>query len=146
MRYMLVVLLLSLIGCGRGPIGPQGVPGPTGASAQPCNVQEVSGGATVTCPNGSSSFIANGATGATGVTGAAGTIITVVQFCTGYTYSYPTTFPEQALCIAGNLYGVYDGGANDVFLSELPAGEYTTTSTSAPCNFSIAANCVVTDN
>jgi hypothetical protein len=118
-----------------------------------CTVTAVSGGVNIICPNGSQSFVANGAagaagqTGATGATGATGpqglpgTNITWVQFCTSCTATYPSDFPEGAFCINNNLYAVYS--ANDGFMSLLPPGEYSSDGINCSCTFTVAANCKI---
>lgn len=87
----------------------------------------------------------NGQVGAVGATGAPGvdtTPIEMVQFCSGYTTSYPATFPEYGACVAGMLFAVYWDGRN-AWLSEVVPGYYASTSTSAPCNFTVGDNCAV---
>jgi hypothetical protein len=116
------------------------------------------GGYELTLTNGSSSnsyAVCNGQVGATGnqgiqgLTGAAGsagapgTVVSVVQFCPGTT-SYPGTFAEVGVCIGGNIWAVYS--ANDGFLTEVVPGEYSSDGVNDSCNFTVAANCVVTQN
>lgn len=154
MKYVMLALILFSVGCGAQ--GRQGIQGAPGANALPCTVTAVPDGAIIACPNGALQLVTNGldgsqgiqglpgAVGATGPAGAAGldaTPVTVVQFCPGYgPAAYPANFPEVALNISGILYGVYDGGASDVFLSQLPPGLYQSTSTGCPCNFIIQAD------
>lgn len=157
MRYVMLALVLLSVGCGAK--GRQGDTGAPGANALPCTVTAVPEGAMIACPNGSSQLITNGldglqgiqglpgAVGATGPAGAAGldaTPVTTVQFCPGYQESYPSTFPEFALVISGQIYAVYDGGANDVFLALIAPGTYSSTSTSAPCNFTVQPDGTIT--
>jgi hypothetical protein len=161
----IAIVAYNASGCSR--TGPQGSPGGVGSAGSvgvpglSCSVSQSppapnpgwteTGGAYVTC-GGATVFVADGASGSVGLAGATGqqgnpgTSITMIQFCTQYTPTYASSFPESGACIGGNLYAVYDGGATDVFFSLLPPGEYMSTSTDAPCNFSVAANCVVTDN
>jgi len=69
--------------------------------------------------------------------------VTPVQLCpSSFVPTYPTTFPEYALCINGSLYGVYS--ANGGFLTELPPGQYNSDGVNASCTFTIEPNCVVT--
>lgn len=86
-----------------------------------------------------------GATGAVGPQGPSGAAAaeTTVQFCpnAGPT-AYPNTFPEYGLCINGNIFAVYYDGKN-AWLAEIVPGYYASTSTSAPCNFTVSANCQV---
>lgn len=65
-----------------------------------------------------------------------------VQFCPGYTVTYPSMFPEYGFCIEGELYATYWDGKN-AFSTKLVAGAYMSTSTSAPCNFQYIGNCKV---
>lgn len=89
---------------------------------------------------------AQGAQGPQGEPGAAGqntTPITAVQFCPGYTTNYPSTFPEFGLCLNSQIYAVYWDGHN-AWLALVAPGYWASTSTSAPCNFHVLANCQVT--
>jgi hypothetical protein len=118
MKSLILFLLCTLlIGCGKytPEPGPAGAPGERGAS---------------------------GSNGANGSNGHDATPTYIVQFCAGYAPSYPRTFPEDGICIADKLYGVYSAPAN-VGLVELPPGAYTTTLTNAPCNFTVSSHCVV---
>jgi len=109
-------------GCGKaGPAGQQGAPGATGSVG-------------ATGPQGEQ--------GTAGANGANGTSITPIQFCAGFTPSYPGTFPEYGLCLGGVMYGVYS--ANDGFLAELPPGVYSSDGINASCTFTIGQNCQVT--
>lgn len=113
----------------QGPMGvsgPQGVAGPTGATGQ-------------TGPTGSQGN--PGVNGLNGNNGTNGSVVTVVQFCTGQTI-YPSSFPEMGLCINNEIYAVYWNGSNAWFAEVVP-GEYTSTSSTTPCNFNVSANCVV---
>lgn len=86
-----------------------------------------------------------GQTGSVGPQGASATPITVVQVCPnlGVT-TYASNFPEQALCLGGSLYGVYWTGSQ-AFLADIVPGAYSSTSPQG-CNFTVSANCVVTEN
>lgn len=86
-----------------------------------------------------------GNTGPSGPTGAPGqdaSSVTPVPLCTGQT-TYPTAFAEYGLCIGGSLFGVYWDRTN-AWLTILPPGNYTSTSTSVPCTLTVSPNCVVT--
>lgn len=128
MKYL---LLITLIACGvsgyAGAPGPDGAKGATGAQ----------GPAGTNGTNGATGPI--GLTGATGAAGQAGTQVISEQFCSGYTLSYPSTFPEFGLLINGQLFAVYWDGHNS-WLAEIPPGYYASTSTSAPCDFTVNAD------
>lgn len=121
---VLIFIILSLPGClegERGIVGPTGQTGSVGSSGAP------------------------GSTGAQGLQGQPGvdtTPITIVQFCQG-AYSYPSVFPEEGFCIAGNLYAVYS--ANDGFLSILPPGLYESNAIGSACTFIVLPNCEIQD-
>lgn len=68
--------------------------------------------------------------------------ITIVQFCKGFTSTYPSIFPEVGLCINNIIYAVYYA-TNNVGLVALPNGNYTTTLDNAPCNFTVMDNCQI---
>jgi hypothetical protein len=111
-------LLFTLTACqGRrgdvGAVGPMGVPG--------TSVQ--------------------GPVGPSGASGADGTIIAVVQLCPGYVPTYPSVFPECALCIDGKLYALFYSPPSSG-LTYLPDGTYSSTQTSAPCTF-VVTGCTV---
>lgn len=111
----------------QGNVGPQGDTGPQG----PQGDQGIPG------PQGSP--------GPTGEPGQDATPVTVVQLCPSYgPTQYPSSFPEQALCISGNLYGVYWDGSN-AFLAEIVPGVYASTSPDG-CTLTVDANCQVTQN
>lgn len=67
--------------------------------------------------------------------------ITPVQFCPNVTPTYPTTFPEVAFCIQGNLYAVYS--ANDGFLTLIPPGVYSSNAVGSSCTFTVLNNCQI---
>ena len=117
-RYLLAITLI-LIGCQT----------PTETIYQACSVTADSTGTTIICPDGSKSFIANAPN------------ISVVQFCSGTT-TYPTSFPEQGLCINNDLYAVYWDGHN-AWLTEVAPGHYSSTSSNVPCTFDVLNNCTI---
>lgn len=163
--FLILALLTSACGSAKGylgatpgPAGPKGDTGANGADGVSCSERmiaptEVSGdpaqygGAQITC-GANSTLITNGApgrvgaTGAQGVQGTPGTSVTAVQFCSAYVPSYASSFPEVGFCLNNTLYGVYWDGRN-AWLSSLPPGGYYSTSTGAPCNFTIGANCTI---
>lgn len=103
----------------------------------------------------------NGATGSTGATGDQGqpgpqgiqgiagapgtnaTPVTMLQFCAGYTPTYPSVFPEDGLCLNGVVYAIYDQANGYDYLSEIPPGRYESSTTGASCSFTVSSNCVV---
>lgn len=87
------------------------------------------------------SSLPQGIPGPAGPAGVSGTIITPIQFCPGYVTTYPSTFAEVGLCIDNQLYAVYWNG--QAALTLIPPGAYTSTSTSAPCNFTVLPNCQI---
>jgi len=156
--YCLIILTL-LSSCAEKvfnalPQGPQGVRGNDGVDAKPCVAKAVTGGVELTCPGQDTQFIANGAegdagqmgaTGPKGSTGAAGqdaTPVTMVALCGGQQVS-PSAFAEYAMCIQGDLYGTYWDGHN-AWTTKLPPGNYSSTSTTLPCNLTVGPNCTVT--
>lgn len=122
--------------------GAQGTPGITGQNGTSCTTEQTSTGATITCPNGSVTTITNGTNGTNGTNA---TPIVAEQFCKNYTANYPSVFPEFGLLINGSLYAVYWDGKN-AWLSVIPPGYYASTSTSAPCDFTVNTNGSITDN
>lgn len=154
MKYFMLALTIFVTSCGKQPTTT--VPSPLA-----CTVSQSTNGATIHCPDGSSQTLTNGSGGATGasggvgaqgatgtqgltgLTGQNGTPVTPVQFCTGYTTTYPTTFAEDGLCINGSVYAVYWNG--EAALTMIPPGSYSSTSTTAPCNFTVGANCAVSN-
>lgn len=155
-----LLILLALAGCGgmfQGPRGLPGVPGigitggtgPGGVDGTGCTVATLAvgspgapnGGALVTCSDGSSSVVFNGSAGVNGTNGQDAVSITPVQFCSGFTQTYPNTFAESGICIGNVLYGVYS--ANGGFLAELPPGTYSSNGINSSCTFTIGADCVV---
>lgn len=120
-------LIFFLFACGDqylplpGPQGPKGDKGDTGNQGIP----------------GSQGFQGN-----PGIPGVPGTQITAVQFCVGYTPTYPSLFPEIGLCINGNLYAEYYAPPSSGLVLLLP-GYYRSTQTGAPCNFTVKSNCII---
>jgi Collagen triple helix repeat (20 copies) len=141
-----IFIALSCSSCGdfRGPVGAQGEqgitgePGPTGQTG----AQGLQGATGATGANGQTGPA--GSVGPAGPSGTPGTSITVVQLCPSYgPTQYPDNFPEQALCISGNLYGVYWSGTQ-AFLAEIVPGTYASTSPDG-CTLTVNANCEVTE-
>lgn len=159
MKTSLVSFVLFLTACGKE----------ASFSYTGCSVNSVPGGAEVHCPDGSIASLQNGVDGVTGLqgiqgeTGSTGTSgvkgatgntgstggtgvngvdtasISVVQLCSGVT-TYPSSFAEVGMCISGDLYAVYWDGHNS-WLTEIPPGNYASTSTSVPCDFCVTSGC-----
>lgn len=81
-----------------------------------------------------------GPAGPQGQTGASGSTVREVQLCPG-TPTYPSVFPEVALCINNTLYAVYS--ANNGFLVRLTPGRYSSNAIGSRCSFTVFDNCVV---
>lgn len=170
---LVVLSAFLLTGCGKtgstGATGSVGIPGQAATITEsPATALECpTGGVDLTVTQDASTAVysvCNGNTGATGQTGQTGatgpqgtagtngtngtngvdaTPVTVVQFCPNVTPTYPSSFPEYGICLAGSLYGVYS--ANDGFLAELPPGEYESDGINASCTFTIEPNCIVSN-
>lgn len=84
----------------------------------------------------------NGQAGQNGLNGLPGTLVTPIQFCTGFTPTYPSVFAESGICINNTIYGVYSSQGG--FLAELPPGVYSSLGINTSCVFMIEYNCKVT--
>lgn len=116
----------------QGPSGPQGATGTPGLGGAP----GLTGGTGATGQPGAS--------GPTGADGTPGSTISLIQLCaSSFVPTYPSVFPEYALCLEGQLYGVYS--ANGGFLALLPPGQYSSDGINASCTFTILPNCVIVD-
>lgn len=85
-----------------------------------------------------------GVTGPQGQIGPSGvnpTPTTEVQLCNGFIPTYPNIFPEYALCIGNQLWGIYS--ANGGFMALLLPGVYNSNGIGASCTFTVEANCIV---
>lgn len=143
----LILIMLMLSGCGSSPygvVGPQGATGTTGQSGTSCTVTNVAigqpgapnGGSLISCPDGTSQVVLNGSPGTNGSS------IAMIQFCPGYTTTYPAIFPEFGVCSSNNIYAVYYDKTN-AWLAEIAPGYYSSTSTNAPCNFMVGPDCEI---
>ncbi len=99
-------------------------------------IQGVSGNNGATGPQGPQGLV-----GPMGPAGLAGTQFTFVQLCPG-SPSYPNVFIELAMCVNGDLYGVYS--ANGGFYTYFPPGNYSSNAIGSACNLTIGSNCTVT--
>ena len=151
MLLALVAILIAFTACVRGPQGVQGIQGEAGitpvVTTQPASYNDCPFGGTEVTINNNITIICNGDTGAVGPQGPSGspgtngTVVNIIQLCPGFTPTYPSSFPEVALCIDNQLYGVYS--ANDGFLSLLTPGTYTSDGINASCTLTILPNCVI---
>ena len=135
--YMFVILSIGgalLSGCGK-------LDARDGANGAPCTASSDALGTYITCPDGTSTFIANGTNGVDGVNGVDGTQVTIVTLCEGVTI-YPYVFVEIAYCIDGKLYGTYS--ANGGFSTEIVPGAYSSNGINSSCSFTVGPNCEVT--
>jgi len=96
-------------------------------------------------PSASLYYPVPGPQGNQGPAGANGSVVTAIQFCPNVYTNYPNTFPEFGLCINGILYATYWDGSN-AWTAEIPAGVYKSTSTSAPCDFTVVTDCGIVNN
>lgn len=135
MKYAMIIGMLALTACGRGPTGYNGRDGVDGKDGSSCSVTALAigpsapnGGAVINCTDGTSSVILNGAPGAPG------TAYTTVKLCPGNT-AYPSRFVEIAIRTQDKLIAVYS--ANGGFLTELPPGYYTSNGVGSACNFRV---------
>ena len=91
----------------------------------------------------------NGHNGMSGKDGAAGVDgqdaeITSVKFCPNLVDSYGLQYSERGLCINKRIYAVYSTPTQS-FLTELSAGQYTTTTPYGNCTFTVMTDsCTVT--
>ena len=114
----------------QGPAGPAGAPGADGTNGFNGAPGEVG-------PQGPQG--PGGVNGTNGTSGVNATPVTIVTFCPGYT---PTRYPEIGVCINSRIYATFWDG-HQAWLAEVVPGSYRSTSTGAPCNFTILANCQV---
>lgn len=127
MRIFIVCLVAFLfVGCAGkdGSVGGQGSRGEQGVQGDKGDQGDV------------------GAQGQQGNAGVDATPVTVVKLCPGVT-TYPSIFVELGLCMSGKLYGVYS--ANGGLLVEFAPGSYFSNSIGSTCNFTVGANCQVTN-
>jgi hypothetical protein len=155
MKYLL--LILTLLSCGREKRDErpstvihettviEGTPGKDGAA---CTVEDTDTGATITCPDGSSADLLNGATGPQGEQGAAGedavlpnsTIVAIIDPC-----GPQGAYDEVVLRLAdGTLIAHYSHG-NKQHFAILKPGSYRTTQGGDECSFTVDADLILTD-
>jgi len=102
-----------------------------------CTVSQTEAVVTISCPDETKAIIPLPAN----VPPVNSPMVTTVQLCPGTT-SYPNSFPEQALCIDNQLFGVFFDGQN-AWLSLLAPGNYRSTSTTNPCSFAVVTGCQI---
>lgn len=149
MKYGIIVMaVFSMIGCGKTRIEHIAAPG--------CHVEGVSGGAVITCPDGSQSVILNGVAGLDGSDGAVGApgergatgavgpsgqnaVIEVIDPC-----GDGAGFDEVLLVIGtGEIIAYFEGPSNTKHLALLIPGNYRTTDQQA-CNFRVNNDYTIT--
>lgn len=125
----------------NGVNGSNGVNGVNGINSTSCSVVQSDTGASITCGD-STATVSNGTNG---------TGITVVELCPDAgTPSYPNNFPEYALKLGTELYGVYFGpirgsNGNTAFLALIPPGLYQSTG-ATQCVFTVNADGTIKEN
>jgi len=110
---------------------------PSSDPKKSCSVSQTEAVVTISCPDETKAIIPLPAN----VPPVNSPMVTTVQLCPGTT-SYPNSFPEQALCIDNQLFGVFFDGQN-AWLSLLAPGNYRSTSTTNPCSFAVVTGCQI---
>lgn len=108
-----------LLGCGGA--AKDGAKGPDGSDGEPCTVQDTADGAVISCPDGSSVTVSDGADGEDGVSEIASSI-----FCggtlegTGLSFSYQAAVMTSGDVFAyGGIYGAaFQIGASSYYAAE----------------------------
>lgn len=140
MKKLLLTSMIAaffLVGCGEmrqqlGLKGPAGAPGKDGTS---CSVEEVSGGAIVSCPN-KSVFIEDGADGIDGKDAVA----ELIDPC-----GDGPGFDEVLLRLStGELIAYFESGEGERHLSVIGPGAYSTTDEQS-CRFDVLSDGTVED-
>ncbi len=104
---------------------------PHSQAAAPCTVSSNSLGSYINCPDGSSTFVANGIDGSDGLDGS---VVEFVDPCPAIVVAHP----ELLMKIDNILYAVYASGTK-IHLTKLGPGNYATTD-GRFCYFTINAN------
>ena len=113
--------------------------------ADSCSVESFNGGAKISCPDGTSEVILNGAAGSNGADGADGAdavlpdlaFVDFIDPCG----DNPGHFDEIILVTQGGDFVSYFESGNKRFLTILECGVNYITTDAQQCNFSINANC-----
>lgn len=124
-----------------GADGEDGNDGTNGLNGSSCSVTQLITGALVTCSDGTSAYIANGAQGPAGADAPPTAAVTIVPLCTAIT-TYPTVFSEVGFCLNNKLYGVYSDHGG--FMVEIVPGGYSSNGINSSCTLTVHANCLVT--
>lgn len=145
-KVMLAMFALSLMACSNEIYrdGRNGDPGPAGPKGDSCTVTPAldNSGALISCGNGSSVFVKNGANGSNGSNGTNAVPVEFIKFCPASVPSYGN-FPEYGIKVETKIYAVYS--ANNGFLTLLSPGTYVTASTGLNCNFTVTTTGTVTN-
>lgn len=121
-----------------GQVGQTGLPGNDGQDGYSCTVIQTETGATINCQDGTTASINNGTNGIDGVDGEDATGVSSVQFCPNIAGS----FPEFGMCINNELYAVFMGANNQVRMSRLTPGTFSTTD-GRQCTFTVVEGCTI---
>lgn len=117
-----------------------GLSGTNGSDGSSCSTQALATGALISCTNGTSAYIANGAVGPAGASAPPSSSVTIVALCGGATV-YPVNFVEVGICLNNKLYGVYS--ENSGFMTEIVPGAYHSNAHGNSCNLNVGLNCQV---
>lgn len=145
MKITMIMALVLLSGCGRGPAGTNGTNGHDGIGCTETPVLADSnapnGGTLIMCSNGSN-LILNGVNGTNGQNGTSFAFASI-QLCSG-TPSYSAgNFPEVGFCVNDVLYGVYS--ANGGYMTVIQQGTWSSNPVgTAQCTFTVGPDCKVT--
>lgn len=160
MKTLVIALIAFMLGCAVGPKGDKGLPGDQGTKGERGEVgppgqdgaapiitvknataEQCGAGGTLVILNGTVLYTAcNGADGTNGAPGPSS--FTLIKLCRE-TPSYPSTFPEYAIRIDNEVYGVYS--ANGGFLALLPPGQYSSAGINSSCTLTINADGSITN-
>jgi len=116
-----------------GPKGDTGERGDDGKDAQSCTVVQMVNGATISCPDGSTTAILNGAPGADGppAPASAYSVVEVINPC-----GSQAVFDEVLLKLANGQIMAHFASGSQQFLALIGPGNYTTTDNTS-CKFTV---------
>lgn len=129
-----LVLMFMMFGCGPYKRGGPGEPGKDGKDGSSCSVEALSNGSLISCTDGTSSFVSNGADGQD----APPTEFTVVEVINPCGSS--GGFDEVLLQLADGSFLAYFAGSGG-FLTVLNCGQSYVTTDAEACNFTITPEC-----